>query len=109
LARQALARNALSGLDNETRDDALLLTSELVTNAVRHAGCEWGEQIEVVARRDRSSLRITVSDPGRSRTQPVVRERADAGGLGLRLVQALARRWAVEHNERTHVWAELAL
>ena len=48
-------------------------------------------------------------DPGGPGALPVMREAGDAGGgHGLRLVDALADRWGVEHGS-TIVWFELVL
>lgn len=107
-----LARQALAALDliKSVRDDALLVASELVTNAVLHSGCDPSEEVEVVAEALPGALRIAVTDPGRSDSAPIVKPSAgEAGGVGLRVVDALARRWGTERREGRRVWAELAL
>ena len=89
-------------------DDLDLVLSELVGNALRHAG---GVR-EVVLEFREDAVRLTVVD-GDDRT-PVVREPgADLeNGRGLLLVGALSRDWGVEHD-LTHggkgVWSELEL
>jgi anti-sigma regulatory factor (Ser/Thr protein kinase) len=85
-------------------DTAVLVVSELVTNAVRHAGTEL--QVTVVA--EPGVLRIEVEDG--SSTLPESREAGlfDAGGRGLPLVAALADRWGTEATTTGKlVWAEL--
>ncbi|MGW1935025.1 ATP-binding protein, partial [Streptomyces sp. NPDC001919] len=72
--------------------DALLVTSELVTNALRHGGGLTGFRVEV----DRDALAVTVADA--SRELPHVRRRRaqrvsgpGEGGFGWPLVRLLAR------------------
>lgn len=94
------------------RDDARLIASELVTNAVRYSGCGPDGSIRFQARIGADALVISVSDPGCSGHRPHLRtaEEEDApGGFGLRIVARLARRWGVERPNGHRVWAELAL
>jgi anti-sigma regulatory factor (Ser/Thr protein kinase) len=105
-------RRALGALDaiEAVRDDALLVASELVTNAVVHSGCDPSEEVEVVAELIPQGLRIAVTDVGRSGSTPVPRPHYPGpGGVGLRLVEALARRWGTQRQTGTQVWVELAL
>jgi anti-sigma regulatory factor (Ser/Thr protein kinase) len=92
-------------------EDALIVASELVTNAVVHSGCSPGDSIVVCAKRTLSSMVIEVQDPGRSDRRPKVRPDGtpEHGGYGLLLVQQIARRWGTERTDRQRVWAELAL
>jgi PAS domain S-box-containing protein len=85
-------------------ENAELLVSELVTNALVHAGTP----VEVHARVDAAGLRVEVSDG--SGVQPAVRHHsAMAGtGRGLRLVEGLVAAWGVEPLPRGKaVWFEL--
>ncbi|HEY5196860.1 MAG TPA: ATP-binding protein [Solirubrobacteraceae bacterium] len=106
------ARIALSTVlhPGQSHDDAALVTSELVTNAVQFSGCTAAEHITLTVARHGDGLRIAVHDPAHTTQQPHQREpdRARVGGQGLRIVAQLARRWGVETegNGRT-VWAEL--
>ena len=93
------------GCDDLT-DDARLVVSELVTNAVVHAKTE----LELVLELRPNELRIRVTDQGAgSRIAPSEAGASDTGGRGLHLVDALADRWGIEHRvERapgTTVWA----
>jgi anti-sigma regulatory factor (Ser/Thr protein kinase) len=76
-------------------DDAEIITSELVTNAVHHAGCDVTETIGVtLARtRDQDSVIVVVSDS--SPHGPVMRApSADSEpGRGLQIVASLSVRW----------------
>lgn len=108
LARKALAR--LSEI-YPVREDALLVASELTSNAVLHSGAAPNGQIEVCAKLVPEGLRIEVTDEGRSGDTPHRRESdiAHRGGFGLPVVEAIAHRWGSERLQGTRVWAELAL
>jgi anti-sigma regulatory factor (Ser/Thr protein kinase) len=82
----------------------LLLTSELVTNAYRHAGTET----RVSVRLDDDCTRVEVRDVGRGEPElrPLDTDRVD--GRGLQIVDALADRWGYHSNAGgTAVWFEL--
>jgi anti-sigma regulatory factor (Ser/Thr protein kinase) len=99
------ARRQVRGLAPPGRvDDATLLVSELVTNAVRYGP---DEQIRGIVYDDGERTRFTVHDAGIG-TLPAMRDKDDPapGGHGLRLVDALADRWGVERGS-TRVWFEL--
>ena len=91
----------LSGWDlpDDVIDDAALITAELVTNAIVHAGTTFHVVIELRG----PLLHIAVVDrcvqlPGR----PVHR------GLGLRIVTRTALRWGWRESDiGKTVWAEL--
>ena len=107
-ARDALRTVAAIDL---VRSDAVLVASELVSNAVMHAGCEPGEEIELVVEMRSNAVRLAITDQGCSETTPTVRgpEYRGPGGLGLRIVETLAHCWGVERRSGTLVWAELSL
>ncbi|WP_377269592.1 SpoIIE family protein phosphatase [Peterkaempfera sp. SMS 1(5)a] len=90
----------------ELADTAELLTSELVTNAVRYATAPIGLRLMVCER----TLLLEVSDP---LPQPPVERRAagtDEGGRGLELVRRLALRWGTRsEGPGKVVWLELPL
>ncbi|MGP0048048.1 MAG: ATP-binding protein [Solirubrobacteraceae bacterium] len=105
-----LARDALRRLDkiSPVRDDATLVVSELVTNAVRHSGGGEGDELELKIDLTSDGLTVSVWDVGRSPTSPELRPRdSGPGGLGLHIVAAVAGRWGVEDNLGRRVWAEL--
>lgn len=76
-------------------DDAAIIASELVTNAVQHAYCDITETIGVtVARaRDSDAVIIVVSDP--SPKGPVIRVASPGSGRGrgLQIVESLSVHW----------------
>jgi anti-sigma regulatory factor (Ser/Thr protein kinase) len=87
-------------------DEVALLTSELVTNAVLHAGTP----IELVVEERPDAVRVEVRDT--SDEVPVRRQVSpDATyGRGLALVEAVARDWGVRQipDDGKAVWFELA-
>ncbi|WP_369195478.1 SpoIIE family protein phosphatase [Streptomyces djakartensis] len=93
-------------------DDAVVLTSELVTNAVVHAGTS----ADVLCLRSDEGARIEVADRYPEREVPLQGTALDMGspdregGRGLQLCAALAGRWGVEYTP-THktVWFQLDL
>lgn len=96
-------------LPEESRKQLLLLTSELVTNAVRHGGAGEGERIGVAVWATESGVGVEVTDAGpgftpTGRNDPI----EDPGGWGLVLVESMSDRWGVVRDQRTHVWFELS-
>jgi anti-sigma regulatory factor (Ser/Thr protein kinase) len=92
VARRLLAQ-LLEGHDvrRDHRSDALLVASELVTNAIRHGSCPGDEiAVEFAVRHD--SVRICVRDPVRSRSAPLALspDERRPSGRGLQLVEQLA-------------------
>jgi len=74
-------------------DAALLLTSELVTNAIRHEAGQGAQPVVLAIASSRGRLRVDVHDT--SRSLPAVAEvPADAEtGRGLLLVETLSDEW----------------
>ncbi|WP_435771423.1 ATP-binding protein [Nocardioides sp. SYSU DS0651] len=102
---RALLREALSEPAHEPLlDDAQLLVSEVVTNALVHAGTPIDLAVSVQG----ATLRVEVSDGAAH--LPVRRDYAAMAGTGrgLQLLDALGDRWGVDptHDGKT-VWFEL--
>ena len=96
----ARARQALTPLlhawhlADPVRDDVLLVVTELVTNAVRHAGGPRPLELSVACSDD--EVVVCVRDAGTGVPLPR-RAAADAEtGRGLALIEAVASRWWVE-------------
>ncbi|MFC7305071.1 ATP-binding protein [Streptomyces monticola] len=90
-------------------DMTVLLVSELVTNALRHASGPIGVRL-VRPAKSTSPLRVEVSDP----LPDPPRERSaapdDEGGRGLQMVACSARRWGTRQGRTGKtVWFELSL
>ncbi len=99
---RALLRAHADGLERDRLDTAVLLISELVTNAVLHGTGEIRLTMEIANGGD---ARFVVCDEGSG--TPVIRpEPGPDGGWGLRLVGQLAARWGVREG-RTQVWFEV--
>ena len=91
------------------REDVLLLVTELVTNAVRHAGVGPDESLQVELQRWSRRVRVEVVDPGAgpARVSPQPGPNG-GGGWGLVLVDRIAARWGVESGpSRNCVWFEI--
>jgi len=108
----AQARRALSDVADHLTprrlEDARLLVSELVTNAIRHAGLAAADRITLVLEPGERFLRIEVCDPGPGfeLVEPTP-DPARPSGWGLYLVRELSDRWGVERTDVTVVWFEL--
>ncbi|MFF9059486.1 SpoIIE family protein phosphatase [Streptomyces sp. NPDC014882] len=86
----------------DTRDTVLLLVSELVTNAVRHAT----GPVTVRLIRARHGLLCEVGDTGNGRPRLRLGGLLDEGGRGLHIVHRLTTRWGVRWTETGKVvWA----
>jgi anti-sigma regulatory factor (Ser/Thr protein kinase) len=110
----ALARAAVtdiledSGMDQAQIQDAVLMTSELVTNGIRHARIPPDETLELQVDLTPSAIRIEVADAGGNSTPIEVQPTANAsGGWGLYLVERLADRWGAIQNAANVVWFEM--
>ncbi|WP_438290976.1 ATP-binding protein [Streptomyces sp. HUAS TT7] len=82
-----------------------LVTSELLTNAVQHAG---HGPISVAARLKDDTVRVEVCDSSRALPKPSLPDEDDEHGRGLFIVAALAVRHDVEATESgKRCWAEI--
>ncbi|GAA2112357.1 ATP-binding protein [Streptomyces synnematoformans] len=97
--RKAVAGWGLAGVEER----AVLVVSELVTNAVVHARVRGREVLTRFVRLD-GGVRIEVHDA--SDVRPVPRAPDGSGGFGLLLVEEFADRWGVaERAIGKIVWA----
>lgn len=111
-ARRATAHAAeLWRLDRELTETALLLVSELVTNAIRHGS----PPVRLSLHLDRgqhsdSRLRVEVTDSSPAEPRVGSPPPDQAGGRGLLIVQQLAARWGSQVSGSRlgkTVWFEL--
>ncbi|WP_405677177.1 MULTISPECIES: SpoIIE family protein phosphatase [unclassified Streptomyces] len=104
-ARRFTARTLRSWGVVEELDAALLVVSELVTNAIAHTQGEVGMDLTLSADR----LRIAVNDASpRSPVKPVSVSWESTGGRGLLIVEATSTAWgSVPLSGGKQVWAEI--
>ncbi|MEU7283659.1 SpoIIE family protein phosphatase [Streptomyces sp. NPDC045431] len=110
---RAFVRDTLQGWGyTDVVDDAVVLTSELVTNAIVHAGTA----ADVLCLRTEQGVRVEVADRYPEREVPLQGTgRYDLNpdsenGRGLLLCAALASRWGVEYSPtQKQVWFQLDL
>lgn len=85
-------------------EDARLVATELVANAIRHATPLKNGTVLVRWRRDGAGLVLSVSDGGGDRDPAMSVVGPDAErGRGLAIVDALSPRWWAERTRRVHV------
>ena len=115
-ASVALARKALSdelraaGVFDHAVADAVLVISELLSNAILHAYPLPGERLQVAWDVNPSSVEVAVSDGG-SPTVPHAGHPSPSSisGRGLRIVEHLCKTWGVRTDDvGLTVWAVLA-
>jgi anti-sigma regulatory factor (Ser/Thr protein kinase) len=105
------AREVLRGLlvawgHEHQIDDAAVVVSELVTNAVQHAAEQGQLRLELQVTGE--VLRLELADG--SSVRPIARVIVDSDerGRGMHIVDVLTARWGVEmHGDGKRVWVEL--
>ncbi len=99
---------AARGLSAQRLRVVELLTSELVTNAVKYGR---GDEVLVRLARAGDGIRVEVHDENPVRPQVLDPAREQAGGRGMRLVSMLAQTWGVEQHphDGKSVWFAVPL
>ncbi|MBB5937234.1 ATP-binding protein [Streptomyces zagrosensis] len=111
-ARRHVAECLISAGHPEAIDAAALVTSEVVTNAIRHGtGDLLHSGVTVAVWCQATQVHIDVLDT--SDSAPCLRQASDTAqcGRGLLLVEAVATRWGYDHADPgpgKRVWAEVA-
>jgi anti-sigma regulatory factor (Ser/Thr protein kinase) len=109
-AAASKARAALSAfepaLSRRTFQDARLLVTELITNALRHAPAARDGRVALRLTLGAGGLRIEVSDPGHG-FEPQIEGASPDGGRGLLIVHQLSDRWGIRASPTTTVWCML--
>jgi anti-sigma regulatory factor (Ser/Thr protein kinase) len=106
------ARRVVVGLPiaRPAREQLALAVSELVTNAVRHAGAGDGAPLRVRVRLRSGRVRVEVTDegPGFDPTSPSAVDPTTVGGRGLHIVAAVSESWGViRGRDGCTVWCEI--
>ena len=96
LARRFLRERRCPRHHAEVVDAAVLLVSELVTNAVRHASPPI--TLEVICESSHA-LQVRVSDATPEVPTPLDPATQDEGGRGLAITQVLSDDWGIDPNE----------
>lgn len=98
-----------AGLLSIAYDDTLLVLSELVSNAVRHAIPLPSGDLQVLWHLEREVVHLEVTDGGSTtRPRPSVAALTALGGRGLGIVRAVSREWGVTAGPGTvTVWADV--
>ncbi|WP_329791469.1 ATP-binding protein [Lentzea sp. DG1S-22] len=101
-------RDALSGVNEDRVEDALLIMTELVENAYHHA--DGPRRLCVHLVRERGAIRIEVEDASPTRLPVLGRHgHPDSDGAGLLIVNRLASHWGCRRrNAAKTVWAEVS-
>lgn len=99
---------ALAGLDGELVSDALLVVTELITNAYLHG--RPPVRFELSHPSGNGTLRVEVTDAGPDLPEVRHPDVSQAHGRGMLLVEACATRWGVTTSaDGKTVWAEFAV
>ena len=106
-ARQFVTRTMTEWHLTSLLDDALLVASELATNAVTHAHSSCRIRLSL----QDTALRIDVIDTGAGTPEPQPASFTEEHGRGLHLIGALTTAWGLQviPGGGKVVWAELAL
>lgn len=97
-------------LPDDVTETAVLLLSELMTNAYRHAKVSPGREIWARCALDAGRLRMSVMDANDTLPEPRTAALDEESGRGLTLVAALADEWGAAPREGgigKTVWYEL--
>lgn len=110
VARQRLMADLdAAGVLQAAVGDAVLVVSELLSNAIRHARPLPGASVQVAWAVDDGAVEVAVSDGGApTRPYPAHASVSALGGRGLDIVEYLSRTWGVRADpDGLTVWAVL--
>ncbi|WP_461023338.1 ATP-binding protein [Thalassiella azotivora] len=105
-ARRAVAQLLEKwGVDGDPAEVAVLLTSELVTNAIRHGAAPVALRAGLARR---GAVRIQVEDPRPGQVVPKEEDLWAVDGRGLQMVDLMADRWGCRSDlAGKQVWFEV--
>jgi anti-sigma regulatory factor (Ser/Thr protein kinase) len=110
LGRSALNQAIPPPTLGERHADARLALSEIVANAVRHAGLRDFDVVGMVIEADEDHVRVEVEQRTSAADVRLVEPNLEGsdrvGGFGLRLVDQTADRWGYEAGPPGRVWFE---
>lgn len=112
----SLARTKLAGFLTINRapaaiiDDALIVISEMIANAVSHGVPTSDGTVEITWSISGDLLELSVHDAGEGGSlEPIDFDEDSLSGRGLSIINRVADRWWVDMSKGTRVNAELAL
>jgi len=105
-ARRALEEHFAGTIDRDLLASVELLTTELVSNAVRHGGAGEDELVVLHLATTESCLRVEVCDNGGGFEAGPPTPYGE-GGYGLFLVSEVSSRWGVSREDGNCAWFEL--
>ena len=108
LARRAVEEHFAAELDTDRLATVDLLTTELVSNAVRHVGADESKSVVIHLALAPGCLRIEVCDPGTGFDAGTPSPYGE-GGYGLFIVSEVSSRWGVSRDVGNCAWFELDL
>jgi serine/threonine-protein kinase RsbW len=95
---------------NEVIDDALIVISEMIANAVSHGVPTSDGTIEISWAINGTLLELSVYDAGKGASlKPIDFDEDSLSGRGLSIINRVADRWWVDMSTGTRVNAELGL
>jgi anti-sigma regulatory factor (Ser/Thr protein kinase) len=98
---RAFVADTLRGVDPNVLEAAVLMVSELATNAVVHTSSPFDVGID----QSDHEVRISVTDRGGGTPRLRASGAGDTGGRGLGIVAAFAVEWGVDHGPHSKtVW-----
>lgn len=107
-ARKTVSDRAGALLDEEELEIVEVLVTELMTNAVAHAGPQAGEGVVLHLAVASQRIRVELCDGGTGFDPDGLQlPRHEGGGFGLLMVDRAASRWGVASDEGNCVWFEL--
>ena len=94
-----MADLVVRGVSAEVIDEAEIVVSELVANALRHAHALPDGTVRVHWKEKNGAVEVEVSDGGGpTEPRPAPRSTWAAAGRGLRIVRSLAHEWGVQED-----------
>jgi anti-sigma regulatory factor (Ser/Thr protein kinase) len=107
-ARRAIEEHFGAVVDAAMLASVELLTTELVSNAVRHGGAGEQEVVVMHLALAPGTLRVEVCDTGAGFAPGPPRPYGE-GGYGLFLVSEVSTRWGVSRDDSNCTWFEIEL
>jgi anti-sigma regulatory factor (Ser/Thr protein kinase) len=105
-SRRAIEQYFADAVGEERLASLELLTTELVSNAVRHGGADEGETVVLHLAIAPRCVRVEVCDRGRGFEAGHPTPHGE-GGYGLFIVSEVSSRWGVSREDGTCAWFEL--